>query len=243
MSKYIVRFDDLTPAMDWQKFNIIKSMLEEYGIKSILGVVPNNKDPKLNIEKNLQENFFSKVLEWKDYGDTIAQHGYTHVYDSLSSGILNINSRSEFAGHEFKIQFERLKSGKQILQSHNVWEPYFMAPAHSFDINTINALSELGFIALTDGYGYFPYKIKDLIFIPQLASYPLDFGFGYHTLCIHINTMNIKQINTLMNFIKINKAKFVDFKDIVRLPINDHLLAKILRLSTYYLLKMKRSIG
>ena len=241
MSKYIIRFDDVSPAMDWNKFIPLKKVLEELGIKVILGVVPNNLDPKLIVGKECSD-FFYKIQKWKAYGDTIAQHGYTHVYDSECSGILGINKRSEFSGHSFEEQYNILKKGKEILVKYGVWEPYFMAPAHSFDKNTLKALKSLGFNALTDGYGFYPYKMEGICLVPQLASYPIDIGFGIHTLCIHINTMNQEQIDKLEKFIFLNKNKFYDFKNIINDPINTSLKSYFFRKLTYILLKFKRSL-
>lgn len=239
-SQYIIRFDDITPTMDWGKFLPLKKLLEELGIKSILGVVPDNKDPKLNVSIERHDNFFEQVLAWKKYGDTISQHGYTHVYDSTNAGILQINKRSEFAGHSFDQQFQRLKKGKEILERYQVWEPYFMAPAHSFDKNTLKALKALGFLALTDGYGYYPYEIEGIIFVPQLATYPVDFGFGIHTLCIHINSMTSDQIDALKIYIRTHKDKFVDFKSISSTVIKKEIKINFLIYLTSAALRLKR---
>ena len=43
MTQYIIRFDDINPNMDWEKFNQLKSIINKYKIKSILGVIPNVK--------------------------------------------------------------------------------------------------------------------------------------------------------------------------------------------------------
>ena len=100
-TKIIVRFDDICPNMDWEKFIFIKNNLKDLGIRSLLGVIPSNKDKSfLNYE--YKENFFELIYDFKDYGDTIAQHGTHHKYTTNSEGILKINKRSEFAGHDFE---------------------------------------------------------------------------------------------------------------------------------------------
>jgi predicted deacetylase len=231
--KYILRFDDITPGMAMSKFLPLKHVLEELNIYSVLGVVPDCRDPKLYIEDGNSVDFFNYVRSWKKYGDTIAQHGTYHVYDSLNSGILKINKNSEFAGHEYDIQLEKLKSGKEILLRENVWQPYFMAPSHSFDKNTLKALSALGFEKLTDGYGFFPYRLCGVLLVPQLFSIPISFGFGYLTICVHINSMSQDQINELINFIRANRSKFVDFKKIKDLNRVYWLPAVIIRYFTF----------
>ena len=45
--KYLLRFDDIAPNMNWRLFYKIKELLIKYKIKPILGVIPNNKDKEL----------------------------------------------------------------------------------------------------------------------------------------------------------------------------------------------------
>jgi len=56
-SRYIIRFDDITPGMAWSKFLPLKKELEGLGVKSILGVVPECLDESLAIEA-VDDNFF-----------------------------------------------------------------------------------------------------------------------------------------------------------------------------------------
>ena len=35
--KIAVRMDDIAPGMDWKKFNDFKELLDEYGIKPLIG--------------------------------------------------------------------------------------------------------------------------------------------------------------------------------------------------------------
>jgi len=236
--KFIIRFDDLSPYLDLNSFLHIKSNLDEHGIKSVLGVIPLCKDPKLVSNKTV-DNFFELMRVYRSNGDAIAQHGYTHVYDTANSGLLKINNRSEFAGHSYEIQCERILKGKNILLSEGIWQPYFMAPAHSFDLTTLDALADNGFTALTDGYGVHPYRNK-LLHIPQLFSSSFNFGFGTYTICLHINNMPSNKIIELNNFIKINRNLFVDFKEIANYCELDFPCSKPLRLFTEYSLRLIR---
>ena len=60
--------------MNWENFSAIKNVLVKYNIKSILGVVPENKDPHLNVS-SYYSGFFQSIRDCADYGDSIAQHG------------------------------------------------------------------------------------------------------------------------------------------------------------------------
>jgi predicted deacetylase len=239
--KYILRFDDITPEMSWSKFLPLKGLIEDYNIKSILGVVPRSLDPKLSVEPR-KSNFFCLIRGWADYGDAIAQHGTNHVYCTKKSGILGINNRSEFSGLAYSAQFEKINKGKLILENENVWQPWFMAPAHSFDKNTIKALLDLDFRAITDGYGFSPYKCNSILFVPQMSSSPIRIGPGVSTICLHINSMSADNILEIKNFIIKNHDKFIDFKEVVDLGENYNNFSKISRAASQKFLKGYRAI-
>ena len=207
MVKYLIRFDDITPNLSWKKFYSFKNFLEKKNIKCILAVVPFNKDKKLNVSKT-NKNFFNFLKKCKDNGDTIAQHGYTHEYSTSNSGILKINDKSEFSGLGYTDQYKLLSKGKFLLKKKKIWEPIFVAPAHSFDDNTIYAAKKLGFKVFIDGFSLHPYKYKGIIFVPQFNYYS-KFIFGTITLCIHINKIDNKEIKRLRNFISLNKDRFI----------------------------------
>lgn len=216
--KYIIRFDDISPGMAWSKFMPLKFFLQEKGVKCVLGVVPECKDPSLRVETE-RSDFFDLVREYHAFGDAIAQHGTHHVYDSTSSGILKLVPRSEFAGHDYEKQYRRLLYGKRILLEEKVWQPYFMAPSHSFDNNTLCALKTLGFSAITDGRGFHPYTRAGVKLIPQLTESFLKIPYGIQTVCFHVNGMSDMQIQTLMRFVEKNSGAFLDFHDIASLNV------------------------
>ena len=214
MSKYLMRFDDINPRMDWQRFLKIKKILEEYNITSILGVVPDCRDYNLMVS-NTFPNYFNYLRRCKSFGDVIAQHGYHHIYDSNSKGIFSNRLKSEFAGHELKKQLKKILRGKNILKRELLWEPIFMAPGHSFDKNTLKALKELKFNVVLDGFSLFPYIENKLFFIPQISSNPLpNILPGVSQLCIHINTISDKELEKLIFFIKRNHNNFISINDL-----------------------------
>ena len=214
MAKYLIRFDDINSRIDWDRFFKIKRKLEAYNIKSILGVVPYCLDENLYSHKPLQ-NYFGYLRECKLYGDFIAQHGYTHIYDSISKSLFGSSNKSEFAGHSLEVQFDKLLKGKSILQKEFLWEPIFMAPGHSFDNKTLKALKKLDFEIVLDGFSLFPYKENKLKFIPQIASMPLPrFIPCVSQLCIHINTISDNEFKRLMIFVEDNHNDFITISDL-----------------------------
>ena len=214
MAKYLMRFDDINSRIDWDRFFIIKKKLEEYNIKSILGVVPHCLDENLYSHKPL-ENYLGYLRKCKLYGDLIAQHGYTHIYDSNAKSLFGSSNKSEFAGHSLEVQFDKLSKGKSILQKELLWEPIFMAPGHSFDKTTLKALKQLDFQIVLDGFSLFPYKENKLKFIPQIASKPLPKIIPcISQLCIHINTISDHDLKRLIIFVEENHKDFITINNL-----------------------------
>ena len=209
-----MRFDDINSRMNWDKFLVLKNVLEKYNIKSILGVVPNCKDHNLFFGKPAK-NYNQRLLKYKLFGDTIAQHGFEHLYDSKQKGYFGSSRNSEFAGHSFGKQRSRLYKGKCFLEKLSLWEPVFMAPCHSFDENTLRALNKLGFKSISDGYGFFPYKKKGIDLVPQISSRPFNIGFGLSTICIHTNNLNKKNIKNFLEFISTNRSRIINYEEYI----------------------------
>ena len=60
----LIRIDDVTENMSWKIMDKLELLFDEYKIKPVLGVIPNNQDKALLMfpKKN---NFWDKVQEWK----------------------------------------------------------------------------------------------------------------------------------------------------------------------------------
>jgi predicted deacetylase len=210
-ARFIIRFDDVCPGMNWETFGRFLAFFNDHpAIRPVVGVVPDNRDPSLDVGPR-SSGFWDRVREWRHHRWTIAQHGHTHQYTRDDGGVLGIGRKSEFAGLPYEEQRRKLALGKEILKREGVWEPYFMAPSHSFDQATLRALGALGFEGITDGYGVYPYRIAGLKAVPQLFGSPINFGFGIYTICIHCNRMPERQIISLLNFMKRNEGRIIDF--------------------------------
>jgi predicted deacetylase len=184
--KYILlRFDDICPTMNYYEFNRALEIMDSIGVKALLGVIPDCKDPDLLIEKP-HDDFWKYVKELQKSGYTIAMHGYQHIFDSETRGLINSGYKSELAGHTFEEQKEKIRKGKQVLLEHGIETDIFFAPAHSYDMNTIKALEANGFKYMSDGMSAKPYQIGSLICIPSRVSgaHKLRKN-GYHTVIFH----------------------------------------------------------
>ncbi len=190
--KIAVRLDDITPEMDWPRFLRMKDLLDRYGIKPLIGVIPENHDETLRgAEEGTPSDFWAYIGDLLASGTTVAMHGLTHIYDTKKSGIFPLNAFSEFAGHSYETQLTRLRTGKKLLEAKEIETDLFMAPAHTFDKNTLRALKDAGFTKITDGFGKEPYWYEGLTFYPISfrRSDALKGGPGYTTFVFHTNTM------------------------------------------------------
>lgn len=186
-----VRMDDITPDMNWENFRFFQDLFEKAGITPLLGIVPENKDKKLSIDMPRQD-FYELMKELQKSGYSLAMHGYYHVYTTKRGGLFPLNSYSEFAGLPYEKQKELLLSGKEKLQKNGIETDIFMAPAHSYDKNTLKALKELGFTKITDGFGHVPYQYKGITFYPISFLLSKSLGQkkdGLTTMVIHANTL------------------------------------------------------
>ena len=212
-----IRMDDITPDMDWAKFLRFKELCDLYQVKPLIGVVPENQDAMLHIDEE-RDDFWECLLQLEKEGWVIAQHGYNHLYSTKKKGCFPLNAISEYAGKHYEEQLANLKKGKQILESHGIYTDIFMAPAHSYDRNTLKALKEAGFRKMTDGFGDRPYEWKGLTFYPISfkQSNSLKQEKGYTTFVIHANTMNEKDFERYEKLFAEHKDKLISYQDYLK---------------------------
>ncbi|MDP3004179.1 MAG: DUF2334 domain-containing protein [Candidatus Azambacteria bacterium] len=214
MSKIYFRLDDIAPNMNWENFNRLILIYNKHDIKPLLAVIPNNQDTEL-LKHPLNHEFLIIIDGLKRNGWIIAQHGYRHVYGNQNGGILNINSKSEFAGLNFETQRQMTENGKKILEEKFGDINTFVAPGHSFDKNTVKALKENGFNYISDGVALYPFKKRGLIWLPQILWRPRKVWLGFITVAFHPNTMTDEDFNNLEEFIEKNPEKIGNFSELM----------------------------
>lgn len=206
----MIRLDDITPDMDWERFEQAKNIFEKYNIKPLIGVVPCCKDETLH-KQEIRNDFWEQIRGLQEEGWRVAQHGTYHCYETQDSGILGINPFSEFAGISYEEQYAKLREGKRILEEKGIVTEVFMAPGHTYDKNTIRALDALGFCAVTDGLFYRPYRMGRIVCIPcRLRGFRVPNRVD--TVCLHTNLMSDKDMKQLEDFCKRNKEVIVPFE-------------------------------
>ena len=60
MRKIAIRIDDITPEMDWAKFSRFAELLDRYGIRPLIGVIPKNADPMMDAKEGKNPAFADK---------------------------------------------------------------------------------------------------------------------------------------------------------------------------------------
>ena len=220
MRRYLIRLDDACPTMDREKWGRMEEILDCYGIKPMVGVIPHNEDPKQMID-SVEDTFFDEsgtLYRWISKGWVIALHGYNHCYTS-NGGMQGMNplwERSEFAGLPLNQQKEKIRKGIAIMRMKGIEPQYFFAPSHTFDENTLKALKEESNIrVISDTIATKPYKYRDFVFLPQLGGHCAEMKIpGTWTFCLHPSTMNEIQLIQTENFLKQHKEEFICFEDI-----------------------------
>lgn len=212
--KTAIRMDDITPDMDYAKFNIVKNILDEAGICPLIGVVPYSRDENLRIEKP-HEDFGEMIKQLYERGWKIALHGYNHLYTTKSKGIFPINEFSEFAGVDYDKQNVMIRQGISQLREWGVEPELFMAPGHTFDRNTLKALLANNINKLTDGFGERPYIRDGVTFYPisKKRSECVSDKEGYSTYVLHTNTMSEDGIKAFERMIKEKREHFISYDE------------------------------
>lgn len=237
--KIAIRMDDITPDMNWENFLRFKRLCDQHQIKPLIGVVPNNQDENLHFEgasprlavsaagkavpycsADIPQDFWAYLRGLRQEGWQIAQHGYIHQYHTQKMGCFPLNKLSEFAGIPYPQQYEALKAGKELLQSHGIYTDIFMAPAHSYDKNTLRALKKLGFTKLTDGFGSVPYQWRGFTFYPisYRQSSSLKKTSGYTTFVVHANGMKQGDFEHYKQLFQIYADRMISFTEYMAVP-------------------------
>lgn len=147
-------------------------------------------------------------------------HGYYHIFDSNVRGIVNTSAKSEYAGHSYQKQFEKIKNGKDILLNHGIKTDIFFAPAHSYDENTLKALAANGFKYISDGKSKKPFYRHGILCIPcRSGGCPKIRSNGYYTAVFHahewVQPDKKAGFNDLVHLCKEYTNEIVPFDDYV----------------------------
>lgn len=195
-ARYLIRLDDACHTMDRLKWRLIEDMLDAHGVRPIVAVVPDNRDPEL-IADSHDPMFWQKVRSWRDKGWTIAMHGYQHVMHSAkrSALVLPFYDRSEFGGLPYAQQAEKIRASAKLFSEQGVAPAAWIAPAHCFDWATLRAIHEETEIrVVSDGIAFDCYFEEGFYWVPQQLWTLQERRAGLWTVCLHPSMMTEVQI-------------------------------------------------
>ncbi len=220
ISKYILRFDDICDTIDLVLWRTIRNHMLEYNIKPILAVIPHNECDQFR-QNDVNSEFWNEMKFLYEIGWTIALHGYDHVYLNNNSGILGISSKSEFAGLPYDLQKKKLYDGVHIFKEHGINPEVWVAPAHSFDKNTLSICRELGIKIVSDGLSRYPFRMYGFSWIPcQMWELREVKKPGIYTICIHLSKMDQDDVLSLCEKIKDMQDNIIGLNDLQNLNIS-----------------------
>jgi predicted deacetylase len=180
--------------MNWPAWDQLERILIERDVAPILAVVPDNIDPKLRVG---EENpaFWQRVRKWQARGWAIGLHGFRHQYVNGHAGIVGLNPRSEFAGLPAEEQHRKIEQALAVLGGQGVRADIWIAPGHSFDEATLDALYRHGIGCVSDGYFLNPVTWKRMVWVPQQLWRFRRFAYGTWTVCYHHNSFGQREID------------------------------------------------
>mgnify|MGYP000803296436 CR=1 FL=1 len=211
MTRYIIRLDDACPWRDIDAWKEIEALLDSYGIKPLVGIIPKCEDPSLR-EYQYDGAFWDLARCWQKKGWIIAMHGFNHVYSTEYGGVNPVNARSEFAGESLSIQRKKIKEGLKILELNALEPRVFFAPSHTFDKNTLIAIREESNIRIiSDTVANRAYFSDGFTFVPLQSGRVRRIPLHTVTFCYHPNIMTQADFDNLESFLRRYSNLFVAF--------------------------------
>lgn len=216
MGKIMIRFDDICPTMDFEQWERAEKILRKYQIKPLIGVIPACEDPDLQIN-SYREDFWTWIKSLQKDGYYVAMHGVHHRFKSHQRGMIDNRSDSEFAGLTCEEQYQLIMEGKRILEEKGIRTDVFFAPAHSYDRNTIRALSRAGFKYMSDGKSRRAYRLDGLICLPTQSYRMFQTLGGHYTAIFHahewVKPEKAKDYDELHELCQRHRDEIVDFDE------------------------------
>ena len=206
-AQYLLRFDDLCPTVCKERWQRFLPLLDEFQIRPILAVVPDNQDSELQLSCPDPE-FWEQMRGLQSQGAAIALHGYGHLCHSRGRSLVPIHGSSEFAGVDGAAQRAWIHAGLEILRAYGLDPRLWVAPRHGFDGNTLQALRAEGISVLSDGFARLPFTRAGLTWIPQQLWAPVTKSRGLWTICLHPNTAEDAAVAELYGFLREHALQF-----------------------------------
>jgi predicted deacetylase len=213
--RYLVRFDDICPTMNWPVWAEIERLLTRHDVRPLLAVVPDNRDPILCVGPPV-DDFWDRVRSWQARGWSIGLHGYQHRSVTRVAGLLGLNAASEFAGLPPREQRRTLELALGVFAREGVRPDAWIAPGHSFDSSTVKLLAQLGLRRISDGFSLQPYVDRQgVTWVPQQLWRFRRMPFGLWTVCLHPNGWTEGHVARFAGDLTRFRPMITDFESVV----------------------------
>jgi predicted deacetylase len=209
----LLRFDDLCPTHSRANWAPFYALIEEFALKPILAVIPDNRDPSLIVDPP-DPGFWPQMRALESAGAVIGLHGYQHLCRSRGRSLVPLHRETEFAGVAGEIQRQRIAAGIEILRGHGLNPRVWVAPRHGFDRATLAALRSEGIGMVSDGFARVPFTRHGLTWIPQQLWAPVEKRRGLWTICLHTNTAGPAAAHQLRAFLSQHASQFTSIENI-----------------------------
>ncbi len=218
-AEYILRLDDACPTMDHEKWQAVESVVLSHGVRPIVAIVPANEDPGL-VRAAPDPLFWRRAQAWLRAGWVVALHGYSHMLRKSAKGLVPIQDRSEFVDLPLDEQRRRIREGVKVLEANGLSPEAWVAPAHGFDVTTLQALrAESEIRLISDGFARRAHLREGFVWLPQQFWRPRIMRKGLWTICLHPNQMEQSSVRNLDEFLRVHKTSFPDPRDAAARPV------------------------
>ena len=207
-AEYLLRLDDACPTMDHARWQALEQVLAAHGISPIVAIVPDNADPQLNRGAS-DAGFWDRARRWASLGWQIGLHGLRHELRPARGGLVPINRFAEFTGLPWVEQKRSIAEGIRIMEGRGLYPEVWVAPAHGFDLATLQALREESNIrTVSDGFSFRACQRLGFTWLPQQLWKPREMKSGLWTICLHPNEMEQEAVARLDQFITTHRDLF-----------------------------------
>jgi len=206
-AQYLLRFDDLCPTFSLPRWERFRGLIEGFGIRPILAVVPDNRDPELMVA-DPDTSFWMRMRALERGGATIGLHGWQHACRSNGRSLNGPCRRTEFAGVDEETQRAWIAKGIATLRNEGLSPRIWVAPRHGTDHATLRVLKRAGIEYISDGLARIPFLRGEMRWIPQQLWGPEEHRSGVWTICVHSNTAAERDLDRLRGFVKTHASQF-----------------------------------
>jgi hypothetical protein len=196
--------------MDSPRWDALLNLFASRGIRPIIAIVPANMDPSL-ARLPADPDFWQRARAWAGAGAMIALHGYSHVLRPSAGGLVPVQRYSEFVGLPIDEQRRRIAGGVRLLETNGLSPEAWVAPAHGFDLGTLQALRlESDVRIISDGFMRRAVRREAFVWLPQQFWRPRIMTKGLWTVCLHPNDVDEGNLRTVEAFLSSDPGLFPD---------------------------------